>query len=363
MAYIQHAICQTALGDSKQTYDALCREQVALKLTDVAGIDNAEQVPLALIAKLDASSQEEPRWMPHLRKFAQSLPDCPWGTERFPIFLTSSNYGIEHLYAYSRDRNTSHLGWGMPHSLTQRFREAFGWGPQITVLSHACVTGQLGLVLAERAIDQGKAEAALVFSFDFLSPFVIGGFNALKILNGGMPAPYLDGEMGSIGLGEGMAAVVLGAARTDFKVQQQALYNEMHHFTSNAPDGSGFEQVLANCIGTSATPRLWVKGHGTGTLEAGALEARSVKARLPEAPLMSWKGSIGHTLGSCAVVELVIALEAMRAGRAPGNIGGKAPYFTDSVQDDPFSLEPYDGALLLSNAFGGAHAAMWIAHE
>jgi 3-oxoacyl-(acyl-carrier-protein) synthase len=212
-------------------------------------------------------------------------------------------------------------------------------------------------------VDQGKAEAALVFSFDFLSPFVIGGFNALKILNGGMPAPYHDGEVGSIGLGEGAGAVVLSAGRSALRIVKQALYNEMHHFTSNAPDGSGFERVLANCLPEGSNPKLWVKGHGTGTLEAGALEARAVDARLLGAPLMSWKGSIGHTLGSCAVVELAIALEAMRAGQAPGNVGGQAPYFTNSIQDGSFSLAPYDGALLLSNAFGGAHAAMWIAHE
>jgi 3-oxoacyl-(acyl-carrier-protein) synthase len=169
--------------------------------------------------------------------------------------------------------------------------------------------------------------------------------------------------MGSIGLGEGAGAVVLSKERSSFKIQQQAVFNEMYHFTANAPDGSGFDRVLANCLPEGALPKVWVKGHGTGTLEAGALEARAAGRRLPSAPLMSWKGSIGHTLGSCAVVELAIALEAMRVGQAPGNVGSSAPYFTDSIQSGSFSLAPYDGALLLSNAFGGAHAAMWITHE
>lgn len=361
MIFIQHAACLTALGDATQTHEALCQDEVALQLTHVPDIENDESLPLALIEPLGSSG--EARWMAHLQSLAAGLPDLPWGTERYPIFLTSSNYGIDGIYAYSRDQNTEHLKAGSPHGIVERLREELGWGAQITVLSHACVTGQLGLVLAERAVESEQAEAALVFSFDFLSPFVIGGFNALKILNGGMPSPYHDGEMGSIGLGEGAAAVVLSKQPSPFKVQQQALYNEMYHFTSNAPDGSGFARVLANCLPAGETPKLWVKGHGTGTLEAGALEARCVEARLPGAPLMSWKGSIGHTLGSCAVVELAIAMEAMRAGRAPGNVGGAAPYFSDSVQCGSFSLAPYEGALLLSNAFGGAHAAMWITHE
>jgi 3-oxoacyl-(acyl-carrier-protein) synthase len=361
MAFIQHAACCTALGNAEQTCDALNRGDVALQLCDVPSIENEEQVPLALMA--DSGAADEPRWMGHLRQLAAGLPDQPWGTERYPIFLTSSNYGIDHLYTYSQEREPEVLEWSTPHALTPRFRKAFGWGPQITVLSHACVTGQLGLLLAERAVERGQADAALVFSFDFLSPFVIGGFNALKILNGEMPAPYADAEIGSIGLGEGAGAVVISAESSPFRIQKQAVFNEMFHFTSNAPDGSGFEQVLASCLPEGETPKLWVKGHGTGTLEAGALESRAVEARLPGAPLMSWKGSIGHTLGSCAVVELAIALAAMRAGKIPGNVGCKAPNFTDSIQSEAFDHEPYEGALLLSNAFGGAHAAMWISHE
>ena len=332
--------------------------EIALRLTDVPELDGDEPLPLALIEPSGTSGAV--RWMPHLQALVDGLPDRPWGTERFPIFLTSSNYGIDELFAYSRERDPRHLSLVSPHRITQCFRELFSWGAQITVLSHACVTGQLGMLLAERAVESDQADAALVFSFDFISPFVIGGFNALKILNGTMPSPYRDGEIGAIGLGEGAGAVVLGKAPGTFKIRRQALYNEMHHFTSNAPDGSGFEHVLANCLPTGERPRLWVKGHGTGTLDAGALEARAVEARLPGAPLVSWKGSIGHTLGSCAVVELAIALEALRCGRAPGNVGGEAPYFTDSVQRRPFSLAPYDGVLLLSNAFGGAHAAMWM---
>jgi 3-oxoacyl-(acyl-carrier-protein) synthase len=361
MVFIQHAACCTALGDAHESAESLRAGRVALQLSDVPDLENEEPLPLAYIS--GEASGNRPKWMPYLQQLAEALPDAPWGTARFPIYLTSSNYGIDQLYAFSKARDPKHLEWATPHAVTAQLRAAFGWGPQITVLSHACVTGQLGLILAERAILEGQAEAALVFSFDFLSPFVIGGFNALKILNGQMPAPYRDGEVGAIGLGEGAGAIVLSASPTEFKINKQALFNEMFHFTSNAPDGSGFDRVLEACLPAGECPKLWVKGHGTGTLEAGKLEARAIEARLKDAPLVSWKGSIGHTLGSCAVVELAIAVESLKAGTAPGNVGGTGPYFTKSIQPDAFSLAPYDGALLLSNAFGGAHAAMWISYE
>jgi len=108
--------------------------------------------------------------------------------------------------------------------------------------------------------------------------------------------------------------------------------------------------------------RPWVKGHGTGTLEAGRLEAEAIQRYLPKSPLVSWKGSLGHTLGSCAVVELAIALEAIRQGRIPGTVHSKPPYFADCVAGDTFSGDTFDSVVLTSNAFGGAHAAMLIRH-
>ena len=109
--------------------------------------------------------------------------------------------------------------------------------------------------------------------------------------------------------------------------------------------------------------RVWVKGHGTGTLEAGRLEAEALARQFPAAPLVSWKGSLGHTLGSCGLVELAVAVAALRGGRIPGTVGGAAPGFTDTVALEPFAAAGFDGAILASNAFGGAHAAMLLTHD
>jgi 3-oxoacyl-(acyl-carrier-protein) synthase len=106
-----------------------------------------------------------------------------------------------------------------------------------------------------------------------------------------------------------------------------------------------------------------VKGHGTGTLEAGRLEAEVIARQFPGAPLTGWKGSLGHTLGSCGLVELVLAITALENGRIPGTIGTARPTFTDNVALDSFASASFDGAILTSNAFGGAHAAMLLTHD
>jgi 3-oxoacyl-(acyl-carrier-protein) synthase len=205
--------------------------------------------------------------------------------------------------------------------------------------------------------------APLAFSFDFISPFVTGGFHALKILNAEMPAPYAARPSGSIGLGDGAAFAVLGSNGAGFTIAAQSVHNEMHHVTANSPDGSGFAGCLTPIAAAAAGRRLWIKGHGTGTLEAGRLEAEAAARLFPAAPLVSWKGSLGHTLGSCGLVELAVAIEAVRLGRVPGTVGSAAPCFTDMVATQPFSGAHYDGVLLASNAFGGAHAAFLLSHD
>jgi len=203
----------------------------------------------------------------------------------------------------------------------------------------------------------------LVFSFDLVSPFVAGGFHSLKILNRQMPAPYAVRETGSIGLGDGAAFAVLSRAAAPFRLAAHALHNEMFHFTGNQPDGAGFAACAASIATAVGGRRVWVKGHGTGTLEAGRLEAQVVAKQFPGAPLVSWKGSLGHTLGSCGLVELAIALAAMRGGKIPGTVGGQAPSYADSVALEPFASAGFDGTVLTSNAFGGAHAAMLLTHD
>jgi 3-oxoacyl-(acyl-carrier-protein) synthase len=215
-------------------------------------------------------------------------------------------------------------------------RRQFGWGEQVHTFSHACVSAHLGLMHATRLLHSGLAGRVLVFSFDFVSPFVAGGFHSLKILNSELPAPYAARAIGSIGLGDGAAYAVLARESTPFRIEAQALHNEMHQFTGNQADGSGFA-VCADAIARAAGGRrVWVKGHGTGTLEAGRLEAEAYARTLPGAPLVSWKGSLGHTLGSCGLVELALTIEAMRLGRAPGTIGSAAPCFTDTVALAPW---------------------------
>ncbi|MDB6165721.1 MAG: hypothetical protein JWQ83_861, partial [Lacunisphaera sp.] len=303
-----------------------------------------------------------PRWLNEVRALAAGIPSGAWGTARQPVIVTSSNFGVGSLHAFMRDRDPRHLVHGPPFASVDLLRQESGWGEHVHIFSHACVTAHLGLAHAARLLHAGLADRVLVFSFDFVSPFVAGGFHSLKILNEGMPAPYTARATGSIGLGDGAAFAVLTRGPADFRLAAHALHNEMFHFTGNQPDGAGFAACAAAIAAAAGDRRVWIKGHGTGTLEAGRLEAEVLAGQFPNSPLVSWKGSLGHTLGSCGLVELAVALAALRGGRIPGTVGGAKPTFTENVALEPFASDAFDAAILASNAFGGAHAAMLLTH-
>ena len=360
-SFIEWIDCVTPLGDSTENAAKLCAETVSLRPSPVLGERwESDLVPLSLFGSLEPTIPTS--WGPILDRLLDRVPDAPWGTLRCPVIFCSSNFGVGHVLTLRKTGDRRHETFGTPQRSIRWICDRYGWGPHQQILSHACVSAQLGLNLAHEWIASGKAERVLVLSFDFLSAFVTGGFHALRILNGVLPQPFTEREIGSIGLGEGAAAAVISRDSGDWTLSHPALYNEMFHMTANAPDGSGFIELFSRLADAIQGKKLWVKGHGTGTLDAGRMEATQIAQRMPDSPLISWKGSLGHTLGSCALVELAIALRAMESGTIPGTVGAGETPMSDSIARQSFSSQSFDGFLSLSNAFGGAHAGCLIQH-
>jgi hypothetical protein len=352
--------CLTPLGSAEATHAALLRGESALRPTPVLGRSGGDAVPLALLPGRELDETTPPAWLAALAVLLEPQRARGWGTARRPICVSSSNFGVGSLLAFRQGGNADHLRFGAPAICVERICEAMAWSPNVAVFSHACVSAHLALLHGSRLLEAGAAEAVLVVSFDFLSPFVTGGFHALKILNAHFPAPFQEKPVGAIALGDGAAYAVLSREEGDLALAAQTVHNEMHQFTANQSDGSGFAATLAPLARQSL--RLWLKGHGTGTLEAGRLESRCFAQHFPGAPLVGWKGALGHTLGSCGLVELALAAQSIRAGRTPGTVGSAAPTFTPEVALTAFDNRAYDGVLCASNAFGGAHGAFVLRH-
>lgn len=350
--------CRTALGDTERTVNALLEGQSGLRMMPMYGEDGGDPVPLALRGEMVKSVT--PRWWIDLQEFIQPLKGNGWGSQRRPVFFTSSNFGIDGLYALGLTRDKKYSNYATSHDCVEKIRSHQEWGDNLQIFSHACVSAQLGLYQASQFLNQDLADEVLVISFDYVGPFVAAGFHSLKILNEWMPAPYQIQGNGSIGLGDGLAYAIISKEGNGPEITAQSLYNEMYHFTSNIPDGSGFRKALSSIAPHLEGQKFWVKGHGTGTLDPGKMEAEALHELFPGHPLVSWKGGLGHTLGSCALVELAIALAATNKGSIPATINTSGRCYSPDVRTAPFPADNFNSILLLSNAFGGAHGAMLI---
>ncbi len=353
--------CLTPFGDVSKTASGLLRSESSLRMTTLEGLWGGEPVPLSLYSPI--LNMDPPRWIPCLKTLVDKFTGDGWGTRTAPVVVTSSNFGSDQLFAFSVDRDPQRLTYATPHSSVEQIRQLFGWGKNLHIISHACVSSNLGILHASRMISSGLAERALVFSYDFINLFVASGFHSLKILNNALPKPYADEATGSIGLGDGIGWIMLTKNGTGHRITAQATFNEMFHMTANSPDGDGFDKVanaLKSCHGNI---KLWLKGHGTGTLDAGRMESCSFGRAFPEAPLVSWKGGLGHTLGSCGLVELAVALECTRLGKSAGTVGTIGKTMGAHIQTDSFSISEYDGFIAASNAFGGAHSMLLVTHD
>jgi 3-oxoacyl-(acyl-carrier-protein) synthase len=356
--FISECECTTPLGSAAVTREALCEGKIALELTPLNGISDQPVLPLALFSPL--GTETPPRWLEPCRKIVSELTPRPWGDPRHPVFISSSNFGIEQLLSHYQQPNPKLKAVATPAMASAAIANACGFGANYCVVSNACVSAQLALAEAETMIRSNHADEALVLSIDCLSSFVAGGFAALKILNGDLPRPYQVEENGSIGLGEGVAVAVVSRKESDIRLVSTVCHQESYHMTANDPSGVGFDAIAQSVQSLSGKRRLWLKGHGTGTLEAGRLEAEAFARAFPNSPLVSWKGSLGHTLGSCGLIEMAVAIAALRHGEAPGTCGTTGPYCAPTVTAETISTDSFDGVALFSSAFGGAHAATLI---
>ncbi len=359
--YVTTCECDTPLGATSESWQALCEGKIGLKHTPVRGIDGCPSFPLSLFEALGTAYP--PRWMAPCVRLVQRLPQKPWGHPGFPVFVSSSNFGIEQLLAYHQSPADARLkAFGTPAFAVRELSKVCGFGPEVTVISNACVSAQLALSEAELILRARCAEEALVLSFDFLSAFVIGGFASLKILNENGPKPYQRTLLSAIGLGEGVAAAILSRKKSPFELVGTVACQESHHMTGNDPTGAGYTRIAQEVASLAKGSSFWLKGHGTGTIDAGSLEAQAFEEQFPNSPLASWKGSLGHTLGSCGLIEMAIALEAFRQGKSPGTPGAEPPFFSDTVAQTAFSVAGFDAVALFSSAFGGAHLATLVRH-
>jgi 3-oxoacyl-[acyl-carrier-protein] synthase-1 len=255
-----------------------------------------------------------------------------------------------------------------PHSLAAFVAAALELdGPCLTI-STACSSSAKVFASAERLIQLGLIDAAVVGGVDTLCDSVLFGFNALELVSTEPCRPF-DAARNGISIGEAAGFALLERPGVAPDAPQLLGYGEAsdaHHMSTPHPDGLGAELALNDALtraGLDAAQVDYINLHGTASRKNDEVEAALVGRAFPATTrASSTKGFTGHTLGAAGIVEATIALQAIEHGLIPGNLGGNTP---DPGCGPQFAWcneqQRVDVALSNSFGFGGNNACLAFA--
>jgi 3-oxoacyl-[acyl-carrier-protein] synthase-1 len=294
-----------------------------------------------------------------------------WGSQRVAVILGTSTAGIEETErAWGIRKQTGELpksyDWIHQHAcgaLLEAVRLRTGFTGPGFIVSTACSSSAKAFASAQRMIDAGLCDAALVGGVDSLCQTTLRGFHSLEVLARDPCKPFAADRRG-ISVGEGCALALLereGDARAALLGAGETA--DAHHMTAPHPQGIGakaaMEEALARA-GLDKTAVDHVDAHGTGTVLNDAAEGQALRELFGDrVPVVSTKGYTGHMLGAAGATEAVFSILAIEQGFIPASLGA-APVDPSLGLWVPAKLLEQRCRVVLSNsfAFGGSNVSL-----
>ena len=225
------------------------------------------------------------------------------------------------LILSSTKGNISALAKGNPTPLlsttAQKIATAIGITTTPIVLSNACVSGAMALSVADSLLKTDSYDSAVVLAGDEISEFVLSGFQSFQAMSAKPCKPY-DATRDGITLGEATAAVYVSKEAQGAKAQLlgSSSINDANHISGPSRTGEGLYLSVQNALDEAKLQPQQIdliNAHGTGTLYNDEMESIAfMRANLLSAPLNSYKGYFGHTLGTSGLLETLLTIELAR---------------------------------------------------
>jgi 3-oxoacyl-[acyl-carrier-protein] synthase-1 len=248
--------------------------------------------------------------------------------------------------------------------------EYFGCAKEPVVVSNACISGLLALVIAQRMIRAGLYDHIVVAGGDIVSEFTVAGFRSFNALSDEPCRPY-DLARKGINLGEASAAVLLTrdksrAGENPVIMTAGASANDANHISGPSRTGEGLLQALEDVMKeTGILNPGFISAHGTATEFNDEMESIAfTRAGLSAVPVHSLKGYYGHTLGAAGLIESILGIHSLKTGKLIASAG----YKDKGVSGDIQVIRQTDQKLLNSfiktaSGFGGCNAAAVFERE
>ena len=251
------------------------------------------------------------------------------GAARVGLVLGTSTSGIrstEAAYAARRrdGRWPEAFDYRRQHSLDALCRYTAGVlgleGP-MTTISTACSSSAKVFLTAQRWIEAGIVDAAVVGGVDSLCLSTIHGFDSLQLLSDDVCRPF-DAARKGISIGEAAGFALLSRNPAPVLFAGGGESSDAWHMSTPHPEGRGAQaamQMALDAARVRAQDIGYVNAHGTATPANDSSESAALRCVFgaDTVPVSSTKGITGHTLGAAGIVEAVVTMLALEQQALP----------------------------------------------
>ena len=234
------------------------------------------------------------------------------------VFIISSTKGniklLENLGRAIQDTEKISL----QHS-AKLISSYFGNPNRPIIVSNACISGALAIVVGMRVIKSGMYDNAVIAGSDLISKFILSGFYSFQAISDEACKPF-DKSRKGITLGESSGTLIL-SAYSDKKqdaicVSGGAITNDANHISGPSRTGEELSHAIGKTMeegGIKSKDVDFISLHGTATDYNDEMEANAVSlSHLHNVPANSLKGYFGHTLGASGIIESIITIHSMK---------------------------------------------------
>lgn len=293
-----------------------------------------------------------------------------------PVFIGSSCWGIGIAEERYREqyRNNPETAIPLPldgfGQISRHLQRQYGFHGADFALNTACTATANAILNAAAAINMGMHDHALVVGLEARNDTTLAGFHGMQLLAEEGMRPF-DRRRDGLVLGEGCGAMLLSRSRPDASGTMfwgGASNCDTYSISASNPDGSTIAAVMdaamKRCGITSSDLRA-IKAHGTATPLNDDGEAAGMRRSFEQIPpFFSMKAALGHTLGSCGVLETLLVAALLSEGRLPASVGFEEPDPELGVtpMQEPLSVEA--GYYLLNFfGFGGNNSSLILRYQ
>ncbi len=307
-----------------------------------------------------------------------------WGANRVAIVLGSSTSGIlegEEALIHANENG------GLPDAFSYRQQEIGSsalflkqvlntQGPAYTI-STACSSSAKVFASAQRLINAGICDAAIVGGADTLCRLTLNGFSALESVSDDICNPMGEGRNG-ITIGEGAALLLVSKEEDNINLAGSGESSDAYHISSPEPNGEGAEAAMRQALKSAnieASDINYLNMHGTATQKNDSMESLAIHRLFGnDLPCSSTKALTGHCLGAAGAIEaalLWLTLSKLnRDSQLPphvfnGTRDAKLPEINLVSPGNEQSLPNTKPLYLMSNsfAFGGSNASIILSRN